>query len=129
MNENEYIKRIIEDYILSCDQEVMWTKWNGKDWSGPIRACVLCSDTFYFASADAETIEPEDIDELISFSKEGDKNGSYMGDIIWCCKKRNKRVLKAYWNGTTSRPRHNTTFKNWMDKVVPLTEETKGIGE
>lgn len=128
MTEDQYIKRIIEDYIMGCDEEVMWSKWNGTDWSGPIRACVNCSDVFWWGCADAETIEPEEIDELIVFSKEGVKNGTFCGDIMWCCKKRNKRTQKAWWDKESRREFYGP-FKTWMDEVVPLTEETRGYCE
>lgn len=115
MSESEYALRIIKDYILKCDEEVMWSTYNedNKDWNGPIKACVMCSDTFAYACADAEGIRPDEIDELISFSKEGERRGCYTGDIMWVCKKRNIRPLAAWWG------MKDAIFKNWLDEVVP----------
>lgn len=115
MTEDQYIRRIIEDYIIGCDEEVMWSKWNGTDWSGPVAACVVCSDTFVWASADAEHIDPEDIDDIIEFSKEGERRGCYDGPLMWVCKKRNHHPMPQYMVDKYC----DEQWRNWLSEVVP----------
>ena len=95
MTESEYVSRVIREYVIACDEEVHWTR-NG----GDLRAFVNCNDFFYWATADGEEIEPEDIDDLIALSKKYSKHDpanpqgtSYQGELLWCCKKRNLRPL------------------------------------
>lgn len=132
MSEEEYIKRIIEDYLIDCEEEVFWRRDRTKDnkygfgEKGPLRAFVNCNDWLYWAAADCEVIEPEDIDELIEFSKRGEENKTYFGDLVWVSKKRNKRPQRPQWD---YKGKVNQTLKNWIDEVVPLTDETKGYME
>lgn len=50
---------------------------------------VICSDTFYYASADAEEITLRELPELFKYWQQDPE----WGPIVWCIKKRGMRPL------------------------------------
>ena len=57
---------------------------------------VLCNDTFYWATADAEKIEPEDIQDLIK--AKNDAQDDYFWPLVWITRKRKLRPQGALLN-------------------------------
>lgn len=124
MTEGEYALRIIKELILGCDQEVMWTRYNeaNRDWSGPVRACINCSDTFHWASADCEDIQPEDIDDLIALCKEDEYNGA----LLWVCMKRDMPPMRAYINQELLGARRDGNIMDYDKPFIKALEEKFG---
>jgi hypothetical protein len=76
---------------------ILNSNWWEKDWPEKAQKSfsvgVNCSDTFYYASADAETLYYKDLKCLY---KEWIIDEKY-GHIIWCIKKRNMMPLKEVY--------------------------------
>lgn len=116
MTNEQYVYRIVRDLLIGCDEEVFW--FRRKD--GVIHAGVNCNDLFYWACADTEIIEPEDIDEAVALCKEADALGLYNGLTVWACKKRGQRPQKPYTD------QMKPGLLAFLDKHVPETDETRG---
>ena len=79
-------RREIEDMLLSENVSIISNQG--------VHLLVKCSDTFYFASADAESILPEEFDGLRLAIEEA---GDLWGPILWCARKRKLRPLKPHY--------------------------------
>lgn len=115
MNEDKYLVECIVDIETDddidhfCDnsalailliKEVVFINsfWWKKEWPDEAKKslaiCVNCNDTFYYASADAETATYDDIKDLYQHWK---KDPIY-GSTVWCIKKRKQRCLEFHYN-------------------------------
>lgn len=111
-----YVERIIREVIIKGDSEVFWSR-NIAD--GPIKANVNCSDYFFWACADCEEIELEDIDELVRCIE---SDTDYEGECYWAAKKRNMRPQHAILDKMPSERRaHYLPFEDPLAKPNPKT--------
>lgn len=73
-----------------------------KDWPDEAKKTfalgVVCSDSFYFASADAEPMLYKDLEDVYDhwIQNEG------WGPVVWCCKKRKQMPLKWAYDAIQS---------------------------
>ena len=77
--------------------------WATHEDYAPITFFVLCNDTFYYSSADAERITPEDMSMLRQAIADVEATGAYelrldayeTGCELWVARKRKMRSLRA----------------------------------
>jgi hypothetical protein len=103
MNQCEYLERVIREIALERDHELYWSR-NGPE----LRAMFFCSDTFWWATADCEVIEPEELDDMLAYidqfketTERHDGSTStypaHWGPMLWICKKRNLRPMAPFY--------------------------------
>ena len=85
-----YLERCVRLQARDIGAEFGWSGHVGE----PPKAYLLCNDTFYYASGDAETVEYEDLDRLEEILVEAEARECYNGDRIWISEKRKLRPLK-----------------------------------
>jgi hypothetical protein len=77
---------------------------------------VLCSDLFYWATADAEAISWEEYPDLLKAFDESPKNG----ELLWCCRKRKLRPQWGMYKYFTPEER------NLFNAAGPVREDHDG---
>jgi hypothetical protein len=92
----------------------------------PVKAYILCNDTFYWASADAEEIEMKDFNRLEELLKRGDKEleedgkCAYRGRLVWLCEKRQMRPIKPIFDSLTGWAREE--IQQWPERQHHMDE-------
>ena len=79
-------------FWLSAREYVFFTTYNEKldDCDGGWYAAVICSDTFYYACADAYCMQPHEAEEVrVAVERWG-----WAGAVAWCAIKRNQVPIK-----------------------------------
>ena len=72
--------------------------WRTTQEYAPMTLLVNCNDLFYWATADAEEIWPEDIPDLRQAVEDITQDGYYKNaDLLWVCRKRKQRPQVAYY--------------------------------
>ena len=85
-------------YLLLNDILIVNDYWWKKDWpeeaQRSISFGVICSDTFGYACADAETLLFSELEDLYQHVN---KDPTW-GAIVWCIKKRNQKPIDLVYN-------------------------------
>lgn len=95
----KYVERLMREIVCPDHDDLFWnthgngmTISNGSAVKGWIYGHILVNDCFYYASADCERIELEEIDDLVDCCNNVD-DGVNLGSLYWVAKKRNLRPL------------------------------------
>lgn len=85
----EALMLLLHDNVLFANSRQYYDKITDKLYPATVLLFVNCNDTFYYASADAESVELSEVKELYKLWL---KNKSY-GPTIWACLKRNTQPI------------------------------------
>lgn len=88
------IFRVTDKY----DDYDLWWRTDGE--YAPVTMIVNCNDLFFWASADAETITADNIDEFeqaYEDAAKADEHGECYAQILFCCRVRKMRPQKPYY--------------------------------
>jgi hypothetical protein len=107
--------RCIYEYELDLDDFFFGSRWDGDPWDGGqlvgINWCVRLNDTFYYATADAETIIEENIglfEKICEWSK--GRGAEYAAPLLFAVKLRNRKPI-------------DTASQNWLGDYKCLLDQ------
>lgn len=99
---SEEVMKLLHATAFEYHDEVWWRE----DYKGRLLFYVGCNDLFYWGSADAEPITPQNLNSLIETIAEVEEiKGKYRAwDAfeLWCCRQRKMRPQPPYYKSIDS---------------------------